>query len=150
MLHFGSGAKLNSEFFRDKIEAAFSKRQSLLKTETNSYRLLFGESDGFPGLIADVYDTLAANPDLFNQSALIVTYDEHGGFFDHVPPPQDVTAPHGHSTGRRQWFRSAGGGQRASHAARSRLTGRWSRARSRADVPECGGRGGQRRDTNQR
>jgi phospholipase C len=37
-------------------------------------------------LIADVYDALAANPDLFNQSALIVTYDEHGGFFDHVAP----------------------------------------------------------------
>ena len=28
---------------------------TLLKTNTNSYRLLFGENDGFPGLIADVY-----------------------------------------------------------------------------------------------
>lgn len=37
-------------------------------------------------LIADVYDALAANRDLFNQSALIVTYDEHGGFYDHVAP----------------------------------------------------------------
>ena len=32
-------------------------------------------------LIADVYDALAANPDLFRETALIVTYDEHGGFF---------------------------------------------------------------------
>jgi len=27
----------------------------LLRTKTNSYRLLFGENDGFPGCIADVY-----------------------------------------------------------------------------------------------
>jgi phospholipase C len=37
-------------------------------------------------LIADVYDALAANPALFKETALIVTYDEHGGFFEHVPP----------------------------------------------------------------
>jgi len=37
-------------------------------------------------LIADVYDALAANPDLFRQSALVITYDEHGGFYDHVLP----------------------------------------------------------------
>ena len=37
-------------------------------------------------LIADVYDALAANQELFRKSALIVTYDEHGGFFDHVIP----------------------------------------------------------------
>src|SRR4029077_9238241 len=37
-------------------------------------------------LIADVYDALAANLPLFQETALIVTYDEHGGFFDHVPP----------------------------------------------------------------
>jgi phospholipase C len=37
-------------------------------------------------LIADVYDALAANDELFQQSALVVTYDEHGGFYDHVIP----------------------------------------------------------------
>ena len=47
--------EVNSDFFHQKIENAFSKREKLLKTETNSYRLLFGENDGFPGLIADVY-----------------------------------------------------------------------------------------------
>ena len=41
-----------------KFETAFSKRQSLLETNTNSYRLLFGENDGFPGLIADKYATV--------------------------------------------------------------------------------------------
>ncbi|MFP4845902.1 class I SAM-dependent rRNA methyltransferase [Winogradskyella sp. PE311] len=47
--------KINSVFFHDKIEIAFNKRKDLLETNTNSYRLLFGENDGFPGLIADVY-----------------------------------------------------------------------------------------------
>jgi DNA/RNA endonuclease G (NUC1)/phospholipase C len=41
-------------------------------------------------LIADVYDALAANQELFGKSALIVTYDEHGGFYDHVAPGATV------------------------------------------------------------
>ncbi len=56
MVHFDSGEKLNSDFFFKKIKRAFSLREELLKTNTNSYRLLFGENDGFPGLIADVYN----------------------------------------------------------------------------------------------
>jgi 23S rRNA (cytosine1962-C5)-methyltransferase len=49
---------VNSEYFHHKIEVAFEKRSELLETNTNSYRLLFGENDGFPGLIADVYDSV--------------------------------------------------------------------------------------------
>tara|TARA_R110002049_G_scaffold12818_4_gene56976 strand:- start:3446 stop:4672 length:1227 start_codon:yes stop_codon:yes gene_type:complete len=51
-------AKVNADFFHHKIEVAFEKRSELLRTNTNSYRLLFGENDGFPGLIADVYDNV--------------------------------------------------------------------------------------------
>jgi phospholipase C len=40
-------------------------------------------------LIAEVYNTLRSNTNLWNETALIVTYDEHGGFYDHVPPPSD-------------------------------------------------------------
>ncbi len=58
MLHFGSGATLDASFFSSKINAAFEIRKPLLKTKTNAYRLIFGENDGFPGLIADVYDTV--------------------------------------------------------------------------------------------
>ena len=56
MIHFDGGAKVTSDFHAEKITAAFSLRKSLLQTQTNSYRLLFGENDGFPCLIADVYD----------------------------------------------------------------------------------------------
>lgn len=50
-----SKTTIDASFFHKKIESAFQKRTELLKTNTNSYRLLFGENDGFPGLIADVY-----------------------------------------------------------------------------------------------
>lgn len=55
MLHHHSGVNIDQNFFSDKIQTAFAIRQPLLKTKTNSYRLLFGENDGFPGMIADVY-----------------------------------------------------------------------------------------------
>lgn len=37
-------------------------------------------------LVADVHDALIANPERWSRTVLIVTYDEHGGFYDHVPP----------------------------------------------------------------
>lgn len=49
-------ANINDEYFRTKIIDAYQLRAPLLNTETNSYRLIFGENDGFPGLIADIYD----------------------------------------------------------------------------------------------
>ncbi|MEO6681688.1 MAG: class I SAM-dependent rRNA methyltransferase [Ginsengibacter sp.] len=55
MLHFGGGRVIDNAFFKEKISFAFSKREALLSTNTNSYRLIFGENDGFPGFIADVY-----------------------------------------------------------------------------------------------
>jgi 23S rRNA (cytosine1962-C5)-methyltransferase len=56
MLHSGlEKVEINALFFQNKIKEAFKKRKALLDTNTNSYRLLFGENDGFPGLIADVY-----------------------------------------------------------------------------------------------
>jgi phospholipase C len=39
------------------------------------------------GLQQQVIDALRESP-LWPRSALLLTYDEHGGFFDHVPPPQ--------------------------------------------------------------
>ena len=48
-------ARLDADWFSEKIALAFAKRAPLLATDTNSYRLLHGENDGFPGFIADVY-----------------------------------------------------------------------------------------------
>ena len=40
-------------------------------------------------LILKVYETLRSSP-LWNSSMLIITYDEHGGFYDHCAPGQAV------------------------------------------------------------
>eukprot|EP01125_Pyxidicula_operculata_P022745 TRINITY_DN9547_c0_g1_i1.p1 TRINITY_DN9547_c0_g1~~TRINITY_DN9547_c0_g1_i1.p1 ORF type:complete len:495 (-),score=135.20 TRINITY_DN9547_c0_g1_i1:72-1427(-) len=52
-------------------------------------------------LIKTVYETLRKSK-YWNELAFIITYDEHGGFYDHVPPPQDgipnpdgIDAPNG-------------------------------------------------------
>ncbi len=37
-------------------------------------------------LLADLYRILITNSEKWAHTLLIVTYDEHGGFFDHVPP----------------------------------------------------------------
>ena len=50
--------QVDDAFFLRKIKNAYQKRLPLLKTNTTSYRLLFGENDGFPSLIADVYDSV--------------------------------------------------------------------------------------------
>jgi phospholipase C len=34
-----------------------------------------------------VLDILTSNPAVWEKTALIISYDENGGFFDHVPPP---------------------------------------------------------------
>jgi phospholipase C len=37
--------------------------------------------------IATVYNAIRNNPNLWPNTAILVVYDEHGGTFDHVPPP---------------------------------------------------------------
>jgi phospholipase C len=43
-------------------------------------------------LIHDVYYALRGGPG-WNQTLLIISYDEHGGCYDHVPPPSGATPP---------------------------------------------------------
>jgi phospholipase C len=41
-------------------------------------------------LLGNIYNALRANDQLWNSTLLVVLYDEHGGFYDHVPPPAAV------------------------------------------------------------
>jgi len=38
-------------------------------------------------LIHDVFKAITANADTWNTTLLVIVYDEHGGLFDHIPPP---------------------------------------------------------------
>lgn len=42
-------------------------------------------------LLYDIYKKLSSNAELFKKTLLIITYDEHGGLFDHVTPPKAVS-----------------------------------------------------------
>jgi phospholipase C len=69
----------------------------LLKQSPSRYiRRPPGYDDGAPADIArgqhfmgTIVNALMQGP-LWNKTLLVVTYDEHGGFYDHVPPPSAV------------------------------------------------------------
>ncbi|MEU6283737.1 phosphocholine-specific phospholipase C [Streptomyces sp. NPDC047028] len=49
--------------------------------------------------VSQVLDALTADPDVWARTALLITYDENDGFFDHVVPPHPPTdAGRGRST----------------------------------------------------
>jgi phospholipase C len=49
--------------------------------------------------VSQVINTLAAHPEVWSKMALFITYDEEGGFFDHlVPPTPPATRAEGLST----------------------------------------------------
>jgi len=56
ILQANKPANINAYWFKEKIKTAYEKRLPLLKTATNSYRLIYGENDSLPSLIADIYD----------------------------------------------------------------------------------------------
>ncbi len=39
-------------------------------------------------LVASIYNAIRSNETLWNETLLIVGFDEHGGFYDHVTPPK--------------------------------------------------------------
>lgn len=101
--------------YRDKTTAIYRKNQSVnpvLRTSANTPSRFeqdilddrlpsvswivppeaFTEHPAFPPHFGEYYvneilRALAANPAVWRKTALIITYDENGGFFDHVPPP---------------------------------------------------------------
>lgn len=59
LLHHNGGATIDDSWIFSKVAEAYDKRLPLLKTDTNSYRLIFGENDGLPSLIVDIYAEVA-------------------------------------------------------------------------------------------
>jgi 23S rRNA (cytosine1962-C5)-methyltransferase len=48
---------ISQYFWQARLQAAIKLRQRVIGEETNAYRLINAEGDGFPGLIVDVYNT---------------------------------------------------------------------------------------------
>ncbi len=78
-----------SQFFSD-AQAGTLPQFSLLdpdygtQSQENPQNLAVGE-----GFLGQVIDALRNSP-LWSKTLFILTYDEHGGYYDHVPPPAAV------------------------------------------------------------
>jgi phospholipase C len=53
--------------------------------EHPDHNMILGER-----VINDVYKAITSNKQTFESTLLLITYDEHGGLYDHVPPPATV------------------------------------------------------------
>lgn len=59
VLHTGKPATLDVAWWRTRLQAALDRRHGLFDAQTTGYRIIHGESDGWPGLVLDRYgDTL--------------------------------------------------------------------------------------------
>ena len=57
ILHTGKPVTLDADWWATRLEQALARRRNLFDSETTGYRLIHGESDGWPGLVLDRYDT---------------------------------------------------------------------------------------------
>ncbi len=55
VLHQGSPATIDAAWWQTQLMQAAQVRAPLLATQTDGYRLVHGENDGFPGLVIDRY-----------------------------------------------------------------------------------------------
>lgn len=58
VLHHGRPAAIDAGFWRQRLDIVLRRRDGLAADpDTTGYRLVHGENDGMPGLVADRYDT---------------------------------------------------------------------------------------------
>jgi 23S rRNA (cytosine1962-C5)-methyltransferase len=57
ILHVGKPATIDSAWWKSRLEKALAIRRDLFGAQTTGYRLIYGESDGWPGLVLDKYDS---------------------------------------------------------------------------------------------
>ena len=55
-MNLSESIKIDTKFFLERFKKALLIREALEVQGTTGYRILNGESDGFPGLILDRYD----------------------------------------------------------------------------------------------
>ncbi len=58
MLHAGKPVTIDGAWWRENLSKAIRRRENLFDERTNGFRWINGESDGWPGLVLDRYDTV--------------------------------------------------------------------------------------------
>jgi 23S rRNA (cytosine1962-C5)-methyltransferase len=66
---FSSVGPVNAEWIRERVQEAWDNRVELREAGVTGYRLIFGEGDGLPGIVVDLY----------GQYAIVVTYSKSLG-----------------------------------------------------------------------
>ena len=85
-LESGSNRRPFDQFFTDAAAGTLPSFSFLdenfdTQSQENPQNIVVGEA-----MLAQVVQALGNGPD-WARSLLVVTYDEHGGYYDHVPPP---------------------------------------------------------------
>ncbi len=57
ILHAGKPTTIDAAWWQARLDQALVRREGLFDANTTGYRLIHGESDGWPGLVLDRYDT---------------------------------------------------------------------------------------------
>jgi len=57
ILHAGKPQTIDRTWWQARLEQSLTRRRDLFDAQTTGYRLIHGESDGWPGLVLDRYDT---------------------------------------------------------------------------------------------
>src|ERR1043165_5762140 len=57
VLHVGKPLAIDAAFWQTRLVAAMQRRAGMFDERTNGYRIINGESDGWPGLVLDRYAT---------------------------------------------------------------------------------------------
>ena len=86
-----------SHFRKELMAPNFSRSYVFIEPDWHPFTHFRGGTSQHPlddvtggeRLIKEVYEAIRGSP-VWESSMLIITYDEHGGFFDHVPPPTTV------------------------------------------------------------
>jgi phospholipase C len=85
--------KLSSYTFIEPRYGTTVDAQGVVRPESDQHP----DSDVAEGenLILRVYEAIRANKKIWNSCMFVITYDEHGGLYDHVPPPGGAPNPDG-------------------------------------------------------
>jgi 23S rRNA (cytosine1962-C5)-methyltransferase len=60
ILHAGKPQTIDAAWWQTRLAQALTRREKLFDAQTNGFRLIHGESDGWPGLVLDRYDSTLA------------------------------------------------------------------------------------------
>ena len=84
-----------ADFLDDVAHDRLPQVSWLLTAIGDSEHPEFSTASAGQGAARQIVETLMANPKVWRKTALFITWDENGGFFDHVSPPTPRTGTKG-------------------------------------------------------